>query len=365
MTQQRTRGTGSIRRRAGGALAIRYYDANAQPVQESVAKALGKRPSLVTETDAERLLQRRLGEVQSGTFIAPSVQRLTMADLFEAKRADLRVRGRMGKVKTARKIESDLGRLERVFGPMRANTLTTAIVQRWLDRELEAGAAPGTLAKLTDYLRATLRYAVRTNQLATAPYIPRLPVDNARQNFMTPEQTAALLAHASAPIDDVIEWARLVGWRREEIFGLTWDMVHRDVSEIRLPTSKNGHPRVIPMVGQLAAVVDKRWKLRALGCPFVFHVNGRRLREATWYRLFHAARVAAGLPDARLHDYRRVAYRDLRRAHVDQTVVMDITGHRSVSMAKRYAIRDTELMAAGLLARDAQENAVQPSPGTR
>jgi integrase len=349
----RHRGTGGVRRRAGGALAIRYQDAQGRTIQESVAKALGKAPSAVTEADAERLLQRRLGELQLGSYLAPKLQKFTMADLFAAKRGDLEHRASLGKVKSLPAIRYDLERLERAFGPIRASAMTTAIVQQWQARELQAGAAPGTLAKLTDYLRATFKFALRTEQVTRAPYIPSIPVDNARQGFMTPEETARLLEHAPDPVGDIIECARLIGWRREEIFGLMWATVHRDAQELRIPTSKNGRPRVIPLVGAIGALIEKRWHLRALGCPYVFHRHGRRMRQTNWYRLFHAARAAAGLPDARLHDYRRVAYRELRRAGVDQTIVMSITGHRTVSMATRYAIEDLELKADGLLARDA------------
>jgi integrase len=349
----RPRGTGGVRQRAGGALAIRYQNALGQTVQESVAKVLGKPPSQVTQADAERLLQRRLGEIQLGTYSAPTIQKLTMTDLFAAKRADLEVRGRLGEVKSLRSILSDLGRLEQAFGPIRASMLSTAMVQHWLDRELAAGAAPGTLAKLTDYLRATFKYAQRTQQVTHTPYIPRLAASNARQGFMTDSETAQLLAHAPPPVDDIIECARLVGWRREEIFGLTWSMVNREAREMRLPTSKNGHPRVVALRGEIGALIEKRWHARALGSPYVFHRHGRRMKQTQWYRLFHAARAAAGLPDARLHDYRRVAYRELRRSGAPESLIMEITGHRSFGIAKRYAIQDPELQGQALERRDA------------
>jgi integrase len=50
----------------------------------------------------------------------------------------------------------------------------------------------------------------------------------------------------------------------------------------------------------------------------------------------------AGVPDLKLHDLRRTAVRNIRRAGVPQVVRMRITGHRTDSMERRYNIVDVD-----------------------
>jgi len=88
--------------------------------------------------------------------------------------------------------------------------------------------------------------------------------------------------------------AYLSGWRRGEILPLRWDAADRAAKEVRLFTSKSGRGRVLPLVGELEALLERRWKARqyvtpsgetALS-PFVFHAAGQPLGDfrKSWAR---------------------------------------------------------------------------------
>ena len=49
-----------------------------------------------------------------------------------------------------------------------------------------------------------------------------------------------------------------------------------------------------------------------------------------------------------LHDFRRSAARELRRAGVAESTIMDIGGWKTRSMFKRYAIKDTRDIKAAI-----------------
>ena len=49
-----------------------------------------------------------------------------------------------------------------------------------------------------------------------------------------------------------------------------------------------------------------------------------------------------------MHDFRRSAARELRRAGVAESTIMDIGGWKTRSMFKRYAIKDTRDIKAAL-----------------
>jgi integrase len=160
------------------------------------------------------------------------------------------------------------------------------------------------------------------------------------------------VVHLPAPLDDLMRAVYLTGWRYSEIMTLRWEAIDRAEGSIRLSDSKTG-PRVRPYAEdrELRAVIERRFAARALGCPFVFHRNGRAVRYFT--KAWHAARVKAGLPGKLRHDCRRTAYRDLFAAGVDPFTAIDLVGHKSLATVQRYNIVDLSRARAGLAKLDA------------
>lgn len=76
--------------------------------------------------------------------------------------------------------------------------------------------------------------------------------------------------------------------------------------------------------------------------PWVFHWNDRgTLKEIHPKALYHRWKGAcrlAGVPTRIPHDFRRTAVRNLERAGVPRSVAMKISGHKTESIYRRYAI---------------------------
>ena len=74
-------------------------------------------------------------------------------------------------------------------------------------------------------------------------------------------------------------------------------------------------------------------------------------------RQWQKATTKAGLPALLVHDLRRSAVRNMERLSVPRSVAMKITGHRTESVYRRYAIvSDSDMRAA------AQRLSPTPSP---
>jgi integrase len=143
---------------------------------------------------------------------------------------------------------------------------------------------------------------------------------------------------SSARISGILDFDYYTGWRKSEVWKLEWKDVDMKAGVIRLPQalSKNKDSRVLVLSGVLMELIEKRWQLRVLGCPYVFHVNGQRLRN--WRRTWHTACKKAGLDGTYFHDLRRTVVRNLVRAGVSDKVAMSITGHKTRSVFDRYNI---------------------------
>ena len=72
--------------------------------------------------------------------------------------------------------------------------------------------------------------------------------------------------------------------------------------------------------------------------PLVFHANGKGLRYEDYLAAWHRACDAAECRDCIPHDLRRRAVRNLERAGGPRPVAMKLTGHKTESVYRRYAI---------------------------
>jgi integrase len=138
---------------------------------------------------------------------------------------------------------------------------------------------------------------------------------------------------------------------------MEWRQVDLTAGEVRLEpgTTKNKEGRTFPFTRELRILMDtlhgehvrlnkKEGKIE----PRVFVrmvALGRRgpLRRkpiTSFGKAFVTACRKAGCPGRLLHDFRRTAVRNLERAGVPRSVAMKLTGHKTESVYRRYAIAD-------------------------
>jgi integrase len=138
-----------------------------------------------------------------------------------------------------------------------------------------------------------------------------------------------------------------------------------------LGTTKNDQPRIVPLTGELSAILEMqldRHKLECPHCPFLFFYRGRKV--GVFRKVWRNTCVRLGLgrfvcvhfgnptvetkksaPCAKLgkqykrryegllfHDLRRTGVRNLVRAGVPERVAMDVSGHKTRAVFDRYNI---------------------------
>src|SRR5262249_11275873 len=159
-----------------------------------------------------------------------------------------------------------------------------------------------------------------------------------------PATFARVVASLPEDLRDMAYFAYLSGWRKGEVQTLGWPDVDRVAGRIvlRREHSKNGEPRILPLLGELAALIERRWiageSTTAQGTsalsPFVFHRNGQPVRD--FRKAWVSACKKAGVSGTLFHDLRRSAVRNMDRAGVTQTVAMTLSGHKTASVYRRY-----------------------------
>jgi hypothetical protein len=129
---------------------------------------------------------------------------------------------------------------------------------------------------------------------------------------------------------------------------------HHDARWRRTPAS--AAPPAAAITPALRALLERRLEFtrpceRTQGriIPWVFHRKGQPVKTMT--KSWRTACKNAGVPGRLLHDLRRTAVRNLERATVSRSVAMKMTGHKTESVYRRYAIvSEGDLREAGCLA---------------
>jgi integrase len=300
------------------------------------------------ENAARGLLEKRLRAVENHregvkTFEGPNAARLTVGDILDSLKSDWESRDLKGLSTTA----SHMSRIREAFGSRKAMSITTDQLRRYVQTEKATGTAAATINRRLEVLGRAFRLAVEERRLAYVPKIPYLAENNARQGFFEKDEFDRVVRLLPAPLNSMAHFGFLTGWRRGELLGLRWECVDRVSREIRIPDSKNGEPRSLPLDDELWTILEALWVARkyetdagpALS-PFVFHRRGKPVNRHTFADQWRAACVEAKVPGKLFHDLRRTAARNLVRGGVPETVAMKITGHKTRSMFDRYNISD-------------------------
>jgi len=338
-------GLGSIYRR-GARWAVEFWKGGAQHRESA---------RTTNEQEAIAFLRKRVEELAEGTYVGGRADRVTVADLLKLVTADYATAGN----RSGRTLEFRVAALAAELGHLRATNLSPSVVEAYKEKRLSQGKARATINRELACLRRAYRLAERSHpSLISAASVPPIELyreDNVRQGVVSHTDYLALLAHLPAPIDDAVAFAYLTGWRRSEVFGLTWHELDRERGLVTVPPERfrNGEPRELPLSSALSALIEKRWQARLVSgasgarvCEWLFHRDGEPVRDfrSAWWRAAHAI----GKPGLLFQDLRRAALSNLVQSGVGEQVAMRISGHLTPSAFRRYRIVSTDDVLAAL-----------------
>lgn len=102
-------------------------------------------------------------------------------------------------------------------------------------------------------LKRVFSLAAQAGNLLHRPHIPLLREDNVRTGFFELDQYLSVRAHLSKPLQPVVEFAYITGWRiASEVLPLQWRNVDLKAGEVRLDTgtTRNREGRVFPITDE-------------------------------------------------------------------------------------------------------------------
>jgi integrase len=301
--------------------------------------------------EAARQLQIRLGEDALGFKPAADFKSLKYEDVREALIQDYEDEGvaSLYTKEDGTKNVSGLAHLDKFFKNTPVSRIDTDKLRAFRTWRLKNGAAKATVNRNLGLLRSMLTKSYKDGKVRSVPHFPMfseetLPI---RQGFVDPVVFKQLRDALPKKLRPLITFLYYTGCRLGAAKKITWEMVNADCTEITLPKEiiKNRNPLILPLVGvgleEVSAVLKKMF--RKDGAVF----DSTNLR---WAWAEACAKIGVGKYDKeqrkyeglKIHDLRRSAARNLRKAKVPEDVAMKITGHKTSAIFRRYAITDGE-----------------------
>jgi integrase len=315
---------------------------------------------------AKKYLRRKLKEVHAHEldparpFITQRERKRTVDDLMDALKSDFEIRGKWNP-----QLRTNTGHVRSAFGEVRATGLTAEDVDGYIQKRLADGAAKASVNRVTQLLKQAYGLAD-----LPAPRIRRLDeADNVRRGFFTEREVRLVMANLPRELSDFALFAWLTGMRKGEIASLLWEDFDGDCIRLRAEDAKNGTARLIPLEGELVALIERRKAAREFKAhgimkmsSLIFHRFGEPVSEfrkswATACRLAGVRRL--------FHDLRRSACRNMVAAGVAQVTAMQLSGHKTDSMFRRYAIVAENDMRAALRMTQNHLASVRENPVTK
>jgi len=297
---------------------------------------------------AVKFKREKIKEVENGRLITRKMKRQTFEDLASR----LLTRYTNDGKKSLPRLEDSVTHLREFFGSYLALAIDYDAADQYIKHRRSEGAAPATIKVEVTHLGQMFREAAKANK-TSVPVFPTIKVRNEREGFFEPAEVERVLSHLPDDLRALVEFYYNSGWRTQEILTLEWSQVNFRAGEVRLEpgSTKNSDARVLHFstFPRLAALLTRQRERadavqRETGviCPWVFFRYSQRAekpkRIRNFYKAWHNACRAAGVPDRIPHDFRRTMVKRLEAAGVPRKVATSVTGHRSEAVYRRYHI---------------------------
>lgn len=284
------------------------------------------------------LQKKKLEQAQQASYSAlPG--RIPVSDLLDLLLKDYKRKGNRTLYDVECKVKGQL----RPFFQMAAGELASDDIERYQDQRLDDGMQPASVNRELALLRRAYNLAARRTPplVLHVPYFPMLKEDNARTGFLDWPYYRILRDALPERVRLLFVLGFHVGARKGELLSLEWSQADFERGELRLQHTKNGKPRTLPFYGEMREWLEAAWKSRPPGATLIFtEADGGELGQ--FRKSWAKARAAAGVPLLLFHDLRRTAVRNMMDAGLSEHEAMNISGHLTDSMFRRYDIIDSK-----------------------
>jgi integrase len=226
---------------------------------------------------------------------------------------------------------------KRPISQLSMTELTPTQLATYRDKRLKV-IAPNTMLRELSYFSCIINHARREwglNIDNPVSMIKKPPMPDGRSRVLTEDEKSRIIdviqkakpANTNIWLPAIIEFALATAMRLGEITSLLWKDIDFNNRTAFLPITKNGSCRYVPLSNTAIKILNQLPRNHPRVFPFV---NGSVSIAFTRYSR------KAGVKEVRFHDLRHTAITAMSGRLTNVIELSSVTGHRSLSMLKRY-----------------------------
>jgi integrase len=291
--------------------------------------------SFTTRQDAERWARQVETQIDQGRFISTKQdERTTLGELVGRYRTEV--------TPLMKSAEADSFRLAALMRnplcKLSLIALTPARVAEFRDQRLKL-VSGGTVIRELAYISSVINHARREwginidnpVRLVRKPPIPQgrsRTVNEAEMVRILDALTPSAKRRITPWMRPLVEFAVETAMRRGELLSLRWSDIDFSERVAHLQVTKNGESRDVPLSSRAINVLQA---LPRSLCGYLFPIKPQTVAAA-----FMRATDRVGLGEVRFHDLRHTATTLMATKLPNVIELASVTGHKSLSMLKRY-----------------------------
>ena len=238
--------------------------------------------------------------------------------------------------------------------PMRY--LSPPDVAIFVDHMKQKGYAIGTINRALVLLRYGFELAIRWKEpgveVNPVKEIKNIKDDNKLERYLCEKQAEVLMqavAQSGNPmLQHIVLFLIYTGARKNEVLQACWQDVDWQKSSWRIPKTKSGKVRHVPLSRGALELLNKlqnQTKLDHMGKRAIFANPETGKPFISFFYSWNSARVRAGMPEFRIHDLRHSFASYLVNAGRSLYEVQELLGHADIKTTSRYAHLSRERLA--------------------
>jgi excisionase family DNA binding protein len=228
--------------------------------------------------------------------------------------------------------------LKPFFGSHKLSEITPLMIEEYRSKRLSDGLKKCSVNREVSCLRKIFNVAINWGYASENP-VRKIKFfsekENLRERVLGEDEEVRLFEVCSISLKPILLVALHTGMRKREIFRMKWADVDLTKREIRIPESKSGRMRTLPINSILYyALYQLRQANGSHEHVFPNPDTGKPYTDVK--RSFRSACKRAGIKNLRFHDLRHTFASRLVRKGVDLVIIKELMGHASIVTTQRY-----------------------------
>jgi integrase len=288
--------------------------------------------TFTNKSDALRWSKEQEVKIEQGNFTTKK-ESITLAVLLERWENEV-----LTSLKSYKVERYKVALVTRELGHLRLEQITSTLLASYRDRRLTL-ASNQTVKHELGLIRRAIKKGIEWGYVTSVPFVssPTLK-GQARTRRLKPEEMVLLLSTVDEYLKHIIVLLIETAMRRGELARLKVKDINLGTRLIHLRETKNGEDRTVPLSQK--ALASLQFLIEKAETDFLLNYSKEWLTEK-----FIAHCKLIGIDNFRLHDLRHEGVSSLFEKGLNMIEVSSISGHKDLSMLKRYThINPTSLL---------------------